>query len=71
MSYQDELREIAAKRAKNNQRTKMFVLLIFLIAVFVMIHYLGKESAAKEGDKVRLKSKTSQEEVMPSVNETE
>ncbi len=44
MSYQDELREQAQKRAKRDYRNKMIMLVIFLVVVLAVIHILGKES---------------------------
>ncbi len=70
MSYQDELREQAQKRAKRNHRTKMIMLIVFLIVVFYIIHFLGKQSEQIETKKIQIKSKTTQEQSLPSTNET-
>lgn len=44
MSYQDELKEQAQKRAKRDHRNKMIMLVVFLIAVLAIIHFLGEKS---------------------------
>ncbi len=45
MSYQDELKEQAQKRAKRDYRNKMIMLVVFLVIVLSIIHFLGKESS--------------------------
>jgi cytochrome bd-type quinol oxidase subunit 1 len=56
MSYQDELREQAQKRAKRDYRNKMIMLVIFLVVVLAVIHILGKESdkLTKDQDPVKV-----------------
>jgi flagellar basal body-associated protein FliL len=70
MSYQDELREKARKRAKRDQINKIIILCIFLILVLAGIHFLGSSSKKEETKSLQIETQIPQEQSIPSVDET-
>ncbi len=71
MSWQDELRETARKRALREQLNKIIILIIVLIAVIVGIHFLGKKIEQSDNSKAQIKLNSTQQQSIPSVDETE
>jgi len=69
MSYQDELREQARKRARRDYRNKMLLLVVFLIAVLFVMHLLGKNTGKLANSNNQVKSQTQQVESSSETND--